>query len=48
MEQVRTIDKINTEIAGDLSRLPILRGINRWEGLPVVKEVEGFRIVKAG
>lgn len=46
-EQLKTIDKINTEIAGDLNRLVVLHDINRWEGLPVVKEVEGFRIVKA-
>ena len=47
-EQLKTIDKINTEIEGDLGRLIVLHDINRWEGLPVIKEVEGFRIVKAG
>lgn len=46
-EQLKTIDRINTEIAGDLGRLIVLHDINRWDGLPVVKEVEGFKIVKA-
>lgn len=46
-EQLKTIDRINAEIGGDLGRLIILHDIDRWKGLPVVKEVEGFRIVKA-
>ena len=46
-EQLKTIDRINTEIGGDLGRLIILHDIERWAGLPVVNEVEGFRIVKA-
>ena len=47
-EQLKTIDRINTEIRGDLAQLIILHDVDRWKGLPVVKEVEGFRIVKAG
>ncbi|MCA0030156.1 N-acyl homoserine lactonase family protein [Mesorhizobium sp. B263B2A] len=46
-EQLKTIDRINTEIGGNLERLIILHDSERWKGLPVVKEVEGFRIVKA-
>lgn len=46
-EQLKTIDKINDEIGGDLGNLLILHDINRWKGLPIVKEVDGFRIVKA-
>ena len=46
-EQLKTIDRINTEIGGDLAKLVILHDFERWKGLPVVKEVEGFRIVKA-
>ncbi len=46
-EQLKTIDRINTEIGGDLGQLIILHDVDRWQGLPVVKEVEGFRIVKA-
>jgi glyoxylase-like metal-dependent hydrolase (beta-lactamase superfamily II) len=46
-EQLKTIDRINKEIAGDLSRLIILHDSDRWKGLPVVRELEGFRIVKA-
>jgi glyoxylase-like metal-dependent hydrolase (beta-lactamase superfamily II) len=45
-EQLKTIDKMNDEMQGDLSRLVILHDIERWKGHPVVKDVEGFRIVK--
>ncbi len=47
-DQLKTIDKINTEIGGDQERLIVLHDIDRWPGLPLVKEVEGFKIVKAG
>ncbi|PDQ23040.1 MBL fold metallo-hydrolase [Mesorhizobium sanjuanii] len=47
-EQLKTIDRINTEIGGDLGQLIILHDIERWKGLPIVAELEGFRIVKAG
>ena len=46
-EQLKTIDKINDEIDGDLDRLIILHDVGRWEGLPIVKEIDGFRIVRA-
>ncbi|MER9643264.1 N-acyl homoserine lactonase family protein [Mesorhizobium sp. M0239] len=46
-DQLNTIDRINTEIGGNLDRLIILHDSERWKGLPVVKEVEGFRIIKA-
>ena len=46
-EQLKTIDRINTEIGGDLGQLIILHDVDRWQGLPVIKEVDGFRIVKA-
>ncbi|HTJ57898.1 MAG TPA: MBL fold metallo-hydrolase [Devosiaceae bacterium] len=46
-EQLKTIDKMNDELGGDLGNLIILHDIERWKGLPVVKEVDGFRIVKA-
>jgi len=46
-EQIKTIDKMNDELGGDLTKLIILHDVERWKGLPVVKEVEGFRIVKA-
>jgi glyoxylase-like metal-dependent hydrolase (beta-lactamase superfamily II) len=45
-EQLKTIDKMNDELEGDMSRLVVLHDIERWKGLPVVKEVQGFRIVK--
>jgi glyoxylase-like metal-dependent hydrolase (beta-lactamase superfamily II) len=46
-DQIKTIDKMNDELGGDLTRLIILHDVERWKGLPVVKEVEGFRIVRA-
>jgi glyoxylase-like metal-dependent hydrolase (beta-lactamase superfamily II) len=46
-EQLKTIDRINIEIGGDLNRLIILHDSERWKGLPVVKEIDGFRIIKA-
>jgi glyoxylase-like metal-dependent hydrolase (beta-lactamase superfamily II) len=45
-EQLKTIDKINDELGGDLSRLVVLHDIERWKGFPVVREVEGLRVVK--
>ena len=46
-EQLKTIDKMNDELGGDLGNLIILHDIERWKGLAIVKEIEGFRIVKA-
>ncbi len=45
-EQLKTIDKMNEELGGDLDRLIILHDIERWKDHSVVKEVEGMRIVK--
>jgi glyoxylase-like metal-dependent hydrolase (beta-lactamase superfamily II) len=45
-EQLKTIDKMNDELGGDLDRLVVLHDIERWKGAPIVKEVEGFRIVR--
>jgi hypothetical protein len=39
---------INKEIAGDLSRLVILHDGERRKNLPIVLQIEGFRILKAG
>lgn len=47
-DQLKTLDKLNDEIAGDQQKLIVLHDIDRWAGLPVVKEVEGYKIVKAG
>ena len=46
-EQVKTIDRINSEIGGDISKLVILHDFDRWAKLPVAHEVEGFRIFRA-
>jgi glyoxylase-like metal-dependent hydrolase (beta-lactamase superfamily II) len=45
-EQLKTLDKMNDELGGDLDRLIVLHDIERWKGHAVVKEVEGMRIVK--
>ncbi len=45
-EQLKTIDKMNEAMDGDLGRLVVLHDIERWKGFPIVKEVEGFRIVR--
>jgi glyoxylase-like metal-dependent hydrolase (beta-lactamase superfamily II) len=47
-EQLKTIDKVNDELAGDLARLVVLHDTERWKGHKVVREIEGFRIVKIG
>ena len=47
-EQLKTLDKLNSEIGGDQQKLIVLHDIDRWAGLPVIKEVEGYKIVKAG
>jgi glyoxylase-like metal-dependent hydrolase (beta-lactamase superfamily II) len=46
-DQLRTIDRINEAIEGDLGRLIILHDVERWKDLPVVTEIEGFRIARA-
>jgi glyoxylase-like metal-dependent hydrolase (beta-lactamase superfamily II) len=46
-EQLKTMDRINIEIGGDLDRLIILHDSNRWPNLTLLKEIEGFRILKA-
>src|SRR5271167_3671531 len=45
-EQLKTIDKMNDELGGDLGKLVVLHDSERWKGMPIVKELEGFRIVK--
>jgi glyoxylase-like metal-dependent hydrolase (beta-lactamase superfamily II) len=47
-DQIKTMDRINIEIAGDMSRLVILHDFDRWARFPIVKEIEGFRIIKVG
>ncbi len=42
-EQLKTIDKMNDELGGDLSRLVILHDIERWKAHKMVKEVDGFQ-----
>ena len=46
-DQLKSLDRINVEIGGDLDRLVILHDFDRWARFEVVKEVEGFRIFRA-
>ncbi len=46
-EQLKTIDRINQEIEGNLDRLVILHDGDRWKHLPIVQEIDGFRILLA-
>jgi glyoxylase-like metal-dependent hydrolase (beta-lactamase superfamily II) len=46
-DQLKTLDKVESEIGGDQKRLVLIHDSDRWAGLPVVKEVEGYKIVKA-
>ena len=46
-EQLKTMDRINEEIAGDISRLIILHDADRWSKMPIVAEIDGFRILRA-
>ena len=46
-DQLKTFDRINKEIGGDLDRLVILHDMQRWPKLPIVEEIEGFRILRA-
>lgn len=46
-DQLKTIDRINDVVEGDLSKLVILHDKDRWESLKLVKEVDGFKISRA-
>ena len=46
-DQLKSLDRINREIAGNLDRLVILHDFDRWQRFAMVKEVEGFRIFRA-
>jgi glyoxylase-like metal-dependent hydrolase (beta-lactamase superfamily II) len=45
-DQLRSLDRINKEIGGDLNRLVILHDFDRWTRYQQVNEIEGFRIFK--
>ena len=46
-DQVKTIDRMNSEIGGDMSRLIILHDFDRWKTLDIVREIDGFRVLRA-
>ena len=45
-DQLKTFDRINQEIDGDLNRLVILHDFDRWSRFEKFKEIEGFGIFK--
>lgn len=45
-EQLKTIDRINTEIGGDMTRLIILHDTEHWKHFALHKEIDGFRIMR--
>jgi len=45
-DQLRSLDRINNEIGGDLNRLVILHDFDRWTRYQQINEIEGFRIFK--
>ena len=45
-EQLKSLDKLNDAIGGDLAQLVILHDPERWQGLPVERTVGEFRIVR--
>lgn len=45
-EQLKSLDRLNDAIGGDLQRLVILHDPDQWAGLPVEARVDGFRIVR--
>jgi glyoxylase-like metal-dependent hydrolase (beta-lactamase superfamily II) len=46
-DQLKTFDRINQEIDGDLNRLLMLHDFDRWSRFDLYKEIEGFGIFKA-
>lgn len=46
-DQLKSLDRINREIAGNLDRLVILHDFDRWARFEKVKDVEGFGIFRA-
>ncbi|MBY5565189.1 hypothetical protein HFO26_31315 [Rhizobium leguminosarum] len=46
-KQLVIMDRIKEEIAGDMSRLIMMPDNDRWSHLPLVKEIDGFRILRA-
>ena len=47
LDQLKTLDRVHQAIDGDLSRLVLLHDPKGWPDLPVVQEVDGFRIRQA-
>lgn len=45
-DQLKSLDRINKEIGGDLDRLVILHDFDRWTRFEQVREVEGFRVFR--
>jgi glyoxylase-like metal-dependent hydrolase (beta-lactamase superfamily II) len=44
-DQLKTFDRLTEAVNGDLDRILILHDFDRWSKFPVLKEIDGFRIV---
>jgi glyoxylase-like metal-dependent hydrolase (beta-lactamase superfamily II) len=45
-DQLKTIDKMHSELNGDIGNLVLQHDSERWLAHPILREVDGFRIVK--
>ena len=45
-DQLKSMDRMNEEVGGDIGRVLILHDFERWSRLEVFAEVEGFRIFR--
>jgi glyoxylase-like metal-dependent hydrolase (beta-lactamase superfamily II) len=45
-EQLKTIDRMNDEMGGNTDHLILQHDSDRWKGHPIIKEIEGFRIIQ--
>lgn len=45
-DQLKTIDRINDEIEGDMTRLIILHDTEHWKHFELHKEIDGFRVMR--
>lgn len=46
--QLQAMERISSDVGGDLGRIVLLHDVGRWAGGVVVAEVEGMRVVRVG
>lgn len=45
-EGLKVMDRLHTEVNGDLNKIVILHDFDRWARFPIHKEIDGFRIAR--